>query len=120
MKRNEWENEYQRQMGDTIWLDDCPDEKRLARIDRTVASALEFIEEQVERIRKLQQLRSDYVPKETIKWADVPNVSITYGTGTCGGCGKIRGSGAILNGVPCECGYIPVPVFPSLLGNEGE
>jgi hypothetical protein len=44
---------------------------------------------------------------EDIKWAELPPVSITYGTGTCKGCGKTRGSGSILNGVPCECGYVP-------------
>jgi hypothetical protein len=39
--------------------------------------------------------------------------NITIGAGTCAGCGKTRGSGSILNGVPCECGYVPADIRKS-------
>jgi hypothetical protein len=34
-------------------------------------------------------------------------IYVLSGTGNCTGCGKIRGSGELLNGIPCECGYVP-------------
>lgn len=66
MTRNQWELMYMSTLGDTLFYegDGIPDERRLERIDQTIVYALEAIEYQVRRIRKLRDVRAEYVPKE--------------------------------------------------------
>ena len=63
MTRNEWELSYMKLMGDTIWLDETPEERRLARIEESMGWALETIEKQIERIRNLRSLKSEWCNK---------------------------------------------------------
>jgi hypothetical protein len=34
------------------------------------------------------------------------------GVAHCTACGKTRGTGEVLQGVPCECGYTPKALHP--------
>ena len=64
MTRREWEIMYMGVTGDIIFLDDIPDERRLAHIEKRIGYALEAIEQQIARIRNLRELRDTYVPSE--------------------------------------------------------
>lgn len=84
------------------WLKDY--DEVMGRVRKTFFGAEAYssaIRDLVERANEI--FRTGY----HIKWADLPSVSVTYGTVTCKGCSKTRGSGDILNGVICECGYTP-------------
>ena len=74
------------------------------------------IEEKIGKFGCLNPNRDKIVDEKNARFKEEISKLGAYvvGAGMCAGCGKVRGSMAIYGGVPCECGYIPVPVYPSL------